>query len=104
MPDPDTTSQIERVLRDATPDALGVLLRRGERFADAEDAVQDAVLVALDSWPTRGVPERPVGWVVRVAQRRLIDQHHRDTARRRREALVASWSTLPGEPDVSEDD
>src|ERR1019366_7345373 len=46
----------------------------------------------------------PVGWVVRVAQRRLIDRHHRDTARRRREALVASWSTLPGEPEVSEDD
>jgi RNA polymerase sigma factor (sigma-70 family) len=104
MPEPGTTSEIERLLRDAAPDALGVLLRRGEPFADAEDAVQDAVLVALDSWSTRGVPDRPVGWVVRVAQRRLIDQHHRDTARRRREALVASWSTLPGEPELSEDD
>ncbi len=104
MPDPDTTSEIERVLRDAAPDALAVLLRRGESFADAEDAVQDAVLVAIDSWSTTGVPDRPVGWVVRVAQRRLINQHHRDTARRRREALVASWSTLPSEPEVSEDD
>src|ERR1035438_4686779 len=104
MPEPGTTSEIERLLRDAAPDALGVLLRRGEPFADAEDAVQDAVLVALDSWSTRGVPDRPVGWVGRVAQRRLIDQHHRDTARRRREALVASWSTLPGEPELSEDD
>ena len=73
MPEPGTTSEIERLLRDAAPDALGVLLRRGEPFADAEDAVQDAVLVALDSWSTRGVPDRPVGWVVRVAQRRLID-------------------------------
>jgi RNA polymerase sigma factor (sigma-70 family) len=104
MPDPGARSEIERLLRDAAPDALAVLLRRGERFADAEDAVQDAVLVALDSWSTRGVPDRPVGWVIRVAQRRLIDQHHRDTARRRREALVASWSTLPEEPEVSKDD
>jgi RNA polymerase sigma factor (sigma-70 family) len=104
MPSPGTSSEIERLLRDAAPDALGVLLRRGERFADAEDAVQDAILVALDSWSTRGVPDRPVGWMVRVAQRRLIDQHHRDTARRRRESLVASWSTLPGEPEVSGDD
>jgi RNA polymerase sigma factor (sigma-70 family) len=95
---------IAQLLHGAAPAALGVLLSRGERFADAEDAVQDAVLVALDSWSTSGVPDRPVGWVVRVAQRRLIDQHHRDTARRRREALVASWSTLPGEPEVSEDD
>ncbi len=99
-----TTSEIERLLRDVAPEALGVLLRRGERFADAEDAVQDAVLVALDSWPTRGVPDRPVGWMVRVAKRRLIDQHHRDTARRRRETLVASWAALPSEPEVSEDD
>jgi predicted RNA polymerase sigma factor len=66
--------------------------------------VQEAVLIALASWSTRGVPERPVGWVIRVAQRRLIDQHHRDTARRRREALVASWAMLPSEPDVSTDD
>jgi RNA polymerase sigma factor (sigma-70 family) len=104
MPDPGARSEIARLLRDAAPDALGVLVRRGERFADAEDAVQDAVLVALDSWSTRGIPDRPVGWLIRVARRRLIDQHHRDTARRRREALVASWSTLPEEPEASEDD
>jgi predicted RNA polymerase sigma factor len=61
MTDPGATPDIERLLRDATPDALGVLLRRGARFADAEDAVQDAVLVALDSWWTKGVPDRPVG-------------------------------------------
>ena len=104
MPRPDGTAAIEGRLRQAAPDALGVLLRRGERFADAEDAVQDAVMVALGSWPTGGVPDRPVGWLVRVAQRRLIDQYHRDTARRRREALVASWASRPSEPEVAEDD
>lgn len=104
MPGPRPAPDVEQLLRDAGPAALGVLLRRGDRFADAEDAVQDAVLIALDSWPGRGVPDRPVGWLVRVAQRRLIDRHHRDTARRRREALVGSWSTLPSEPVVAEDD
>jgi RNA polymerase sigma factor (sigma-70 family) len=104
MPDAERMPEIASLLHNAAPAALGVLLRRGERFADAEDAVQDAVLVALEAWSTRGVPDRPIGWMVRVAQRRLIDQHHRDTARRRREALVASWSTMPHEPEVSEDD
>lgn len=104
MADRGELPEIERLLRDAAPDALGALLRRGERFADAEDAVQEAVLVALGSWPTRGVPDRPVGWLVRVAQRRLIEQHHRDSARRRREALVASWAALPSDPEESEDD
>ncbi len=66
--------------------------------------MQETALIALDSWPTRGVPDRPVGWLVRVAQRRLIDQHHRDTARRRREKLVASWAALPDEPVAAEDD
>jgi RNA polymerase sigma factor (sigma-70 family) len=96
--------EIEHLLRQAAPDALGALLRRGERFADAEDAIQEAVLVALGSWQSRGVPDRPVGWLVRVAQRRLIEQHHRDSARRRREALVSSWAALPTDPVESEDD
>src|SRR4051794_20559399 len=97
-------ADVQQLLRDAGPAALGVLLRRGERFADAEDAVQDALLVALESWTTRGVPDRPIGWLVRVAGRRLIDRHHQDSARRRRESLVASWSTIPVEPAVSDDD
>ena len=104
MAEPGSTSIVEALLRDAAPEALAVLLRRGEHFVDAEDAVQDAVLIALDSWTERGVPDRPVGWMVRVAQRRLIDQHHRDSARRRREALVTSWAIVPSEPEVFEDD
>ncbi|MCU1398630.1 MAG: polymerase sigma factor [Acidimicrobiales bacterium] len=102
--DPAGTVDVQQLLRDAGPAALGVLLRRGERFADAEDAVQDALLVALESWTARGVPDRPIGWLVRVAGRRLIDRHHQDSARRRRESLVASWSTMPVEPAVSDDD
>jgi RNA polymerase sigma factor (sigma-70 family) len=100
----EVTPEMAMLLRDSAPRALAALLRRGEHFADAEDAVQEAVMVALDSWTLDGVPDRPVGWIVRVAQRRLIDQHHRDTARRRRESLVTSWAALPNEPDVSDDD
>ena len=104
MPDAVAASQIDRLVREIAPAALGVLLRRGDRFADVEDAVQDALILAAESWPTRGVPDRPVGWVVRVAQRRLVDRHRRDTARRRRESLVASWSQRPTEPTVADDD
>ncbi len=104
MRESDDLAVIEGLLRDTAPSALAILLRRGERFADAEDAVQEAVLVALEAWSTRGVPDRPVGWMVRVAQRRLIDQHHRDSARRRREVLAASWAARESEPAVDEDD
>ncbi|MCU1387663.1 MAG: polymerase sigma factor, partial [Ilumatobacteraceae bacterium] len=104
MVDRAGAADVQQLLRDAGPAALGVLLRRGERFADAEDAMQDSLLVALDSWTARGVPDRPIGWLVRVAGRRLIDRHHQDSARRRRESLIASWSSLPDEPAASEDD
>jgi len=103
-PDHEVASRIERLARDAAPAALAVMLRRGDHFADAEDAVQEAVILAMESWPARGIPDRPVGWVVRVAQRRMIDRQRRDAARRDREALVASWSQLPDEPITSEDD
>ncbi len=98
------TPEIENLIRETVPVALGVLLRRGERFADAEDAVQEASILAADAWSKGTTPQRPVGWVVRVAQRRLIDRHRADTARQRRESLVASWSAIPAEPTVSEDD
>ncbi len=95
---------IERQLRDGVPAAIGVLVRRGTRFADAEDAVQDAVTIALETWPERGIPDHPIGWLVRVAQRRVIARHRSDTARHRREQLVISWSSLPAEPASTDDD
>jgi predicted RNA polymerase sigma factor len=91
---PDTAGLAPR-LRDLVPAAIGALARRGTGFADAEDAVQDAVTIALETWPVRGVPDHPIGWLVRVAQRRLIARHRSDNARHRREQLVASWASLP---------
>ena len=45
-------------------------------FADAEDAVQEALVAAADgvARPT-GVPDNPLGWLVHVASRRMIDQY-----------------------------
>jgi RNA polymerase sigma factor (sigma-70 family) len=71
-------------LRELVPRVLGVLLRRGNDFAAAEDAVQEALLEAHQSW-SRHAPDDPQGWLVTVATRRLIDAHRSDTARRRRE-------------------
>lgn len=47
-------------------------------LATAEDALSDAFVAALGSWPHRGVPERPDAWLLTAARRNLID-----TARRR---------------------
>ena len=82
----------ESLLRQLAPQALGALTRRYGDFADAEDAVQEALVVATTTWPTEGPPDNPLGWIIRVASRRMVAQYRTDEARRRREDLAASWS------------
>src|SRR5687767_15917597 len=38
-----------------------------------EEAVQDALMTALQQWPYRGVPDDPAGWLFRVARNRVLD-------------------------------
>jgi RNA polymerase sigma factor (sigma-70 family) len=95
---------VEGLLRHLTPRVLGVVARRYGHFDDAEDAVQEALAAAAVSWPENGSPDNPLGWLVRVASRRMADQYRSDAARRRREDLAASWSREPGDPAPGVDD
>ncbi len=92
------------LLRDLAPRALGAVVRRYGHFADAEDAVQEALLAAATTWPADGAPDNPLAWLIRVASRKMADQYRRDEARRRREDLAASWSLIPHEPVPAHDD
>ena len=74
----------DEVLRSLAPQVLGVLVRRGTDFSAAEDAVQEALLEAYQRWPQQE-PADPKAWLVTVANRKLIDAHRSETARRRRE-------------------
>ncbi|RKF26227.1 sigma-70 family RNA polymerase sigma factor [Micromonospora globbae] len=84
-----TDLPIEDLLRELAPQVLGVLARRFHDFATAEDAVQEALLAAATQWPVEGVPGNPRGWLIQVAYRRMIELVRAETARRRREDLVA---------------
>ncbi|MEU6846960.1 DUF6596 domain-containing protein [Streptomyces sp. NPDC046716] len=77
----------EARLRGLTPGVLAVVVRRGADFAAAEDAVQDALVEAVRSWPTEP-PRDPRGWLITVAWRRFVDATRADSARRRREDRV----------------
>jgi RNA polymerase sigma factor (sigma-70 family) len=80
---------IERLLRELTPLALGVVVRRFHDFAAAEDAVQEASLAAALQWPRAGLPDNPRAWLTQVAFRRMTDHLRSESARRRRESEVA---------------
>jgi RNA polymerase sigma factor (sigma-70 family) len=99
-----TGETTEDLLRELAPRVLGALIRRYGDFADAEDAVQEALLAAATTWPAEGKPDNPLGWLIRVASRRLANQYRSDDARRRREELAASWSVAPADPPSGHDD
>ncbi|AVT39971.1 RNA polymerase sigma factor [Plantactinospora sp. BB1] len=80
----------EDLLRRLAPRVLAALVRHYGNFEAAEDAVQEALLAAATQWPGSGVPESALGWLIRVASRRLTDELRSDLARRRREATVVA--------------
>jgi RNA polymerase sigma factor (sigma-70 family) len=87
-----TDARLEDLWRSLAPQVLTAVVRRYGHFADAEDAVQEALVAASASWPADGVPDDPRAWLIRVAGRRMADQFRSEEARRRREDLAASWS------------
>ncbi|RIK13686.1 MAG: RNA polymerase subunit sigma-24 [Acidobacteria bacterium] len=84
----------ELELRTLVPSVLGILVRRGADFAAAEDAVQDALVEAIRTWPA-DPPRDPKGWLIAVAWRRFLDAARTDGARRRREDLVYAERSRP---------
>ncbi len=78
----------EHLLRDLAPQVLGAVIRRFRDFADAEDAVQEALIAAAIQWPREGVPGNPRGWLIQVAFRRMTDHLRSELARRRRETAA----------------
>jgi RNA polymerase sigma factor (sigma-70 family) len=95
----------EHLLRDLSPQVLGILVRRFRDFAACEDAVQEALATAAVQWPRTGVPENPRAWLIQVASRRLTDHIRAEIARRRRETAVAEEALAEAEvpaPDEAE--
>jgi RNA polymerase sigma factor (sigma-70 family) len=89
----------EGALRALVPRVLADLVRRGEDFDAAEDALQDALLEAVRVWPAHP-PSDPRAWLGTVATRRLVDARRSQTARRRREEASGEEATHAQPPPV----
>src|SRR5512138_1403762 len=68
---------IERTFRTEHGRVLAALISQCEDFTLAEDALQDALVNALERWKVDGVPRNPGAWLLTVAKRRLIDRLRR---------------------------
>jgi RNA polymerase sigma-70 factor (ECF subfamily) len=88
--------QVEKIFREEHGRVLAALISRFGDFDLAEDALQDALVDALERWETDGIPKNPGAWLTTVARRRAIDRVRRATSLER--------SLVSLDPPVSQDE
>ena len=91
---------IERIFREEYGRILAALISQLGDFELAEDALQDALVNALESWKSGGIPRNPGAWLTTVAKRRAIDRVRRSATLERKTALL----DLPDSEDEPEMD
>jgi RNA polymerase sigma-70 factor (ECF subfamily) len=82
-------AQIETAFREEHGRVLAALISQLGDFELAEDALQDALVVALTRWPGDGIPRNPGAWLTAVARRRAIDRLRRAAAQERTATMLA---------------
>src|SRR5215510_12855388 len=84
-----TGSQIEKTFREEHGRVLAALISQLGDFMLAEDALQDALVNALERWEIDGVPRNPGAWLLTVAKRRAIDRIRRAATQERTAETIA---------------
>jgi RNA polymerase sigma-70 factor, ECF subfamily len=93
----DPHDVVERLFREEQGRAVATLIRVLGDFDLAEEAVQDAFITALETWPKRGVPDNPGAWITTTARNRAID-------RLRRRKVLAEKAELLGRQALIEEE
>lgn len=89
MSEAATRAAIEASCRIESARLIGALVRLVRDVALAEDLAQEALIAALEVWPTSGIPERPGAWLMTTAKRRAIDELRRRKSRERAHGALA---------------
>jgi RNA polymerase sigma-70 factor (ECF subfamily) len=93
---------VERVFREAYGQAVATLVRVFGDVTLAEDAVQDAFVVASRRWPRDGIPPNPAGWIVTTARNRAIDALRRSARGRELHERLGAVAIGPDRPGIEE--
>ena len=84
----DTNRAITAVWKNEQPRLIAGLTRMVRDISLAEELAQDALVIALKTWPTSGVPDNPGAWLTQAAKRRAIDYfRHKKMAAGKLEAV-----------------
>ena len=99
---PDTVhQQVERAFREESGRVLASLIRALGNFDLAEEALSDAFVSALETWPRDGVPRNPGAWITSAARNRALDRIRRT---RRQELKLAELERALVDGGAGEDD
>ncbi|WP_328993227.1 RNA polymerase sigma factor [Kribbella sp. NBC_01245] len=89
---------VEVAFREVYGQAVATLIRVFGDITVAEDAVQDAFVIATDRWSREGIPPNPAGWIITTARNRAIDDLRRSArGRELHEQLAVEASNDPGD-------
>lgn len=94
---------VEAIWRIESARLIAALARYTGDLSLAEELAQDALVTALEQWPTTGPPANPGGWLMTTAKRRAIDRFRRDALHdRTMQTLGARADTHGGDHDEIE--
>jgi RNA polymerase sigma-70 factor (ECF subfamily) len=88
---------VAQTFRQEADRILASLIGSVRDFELAQDAFQDALLVALERWPIEGVPRQPAAWITTTARRKAIDRLRRERTLARKQAILQELLEQEGE-------
>lgn len=97
----DPADELALTIRVAGATVVATLTRTFGSLQLAEDAVQEAAVAALRTWPESGVPRDPRAWLLVTARNKALDVVRREAARPAKE-IAASYSAPERAPDIAE--
>ncbi|OJT27551.1 RNA polymerase subunit sigma-24 [Archangium sp. Cb G35] len=96
----ETQRAIHAVWRIESARLIAGLTRFVRDVGMAEELAQDALVAALEQWPTSGVPEKPGAWLMATAKRRAIDQFRRNKLLKRKHEELGHELETERTPDL----
>jgi RNA polymerase sigma-70 factor, ECF subfamily len=99
---PDARRTVEAVWRIESARVIAGLTRLTRDVGLAEELAQDALVVALEQWPTSGIPDNPGAWLMATARNRAIDQLRRGRMQARKHETLGAELEMRQESSGSE--
>ncbi|UPK74299.1 RNA polymerase sigma factor [Nocardioidaceae bacterium SCSIO 66511] len=100
----DNIRSVEAVWRIESAALIAYLTKLLRDLGRAEEIAQDTFVLALEKWPTEGMPPNPGGWLMRTAKHKAIDHIRRERSRDEKYAQLASDPTLSNTVTAGSDD